>query len=357
MDDKKSWTEEEKKRLMELRLDPVQNKPEKLNLLVAHFLSGGSKFAVTEGRGPVRVIKGLATKVQVLCERESLNWIVDASAPPKSVPPEGEDYRRMPPADGVEGDEIQVTGQESSPDFSLGSELHQPTDYQIAHLFGVGRLKTIRIHLEKEKGEEEPRLLEFIHAMLAILNQHSLKVPDPWLAASAGLTIVGTKIGTPALIEIAQVILETRPYNGRQRRWNFHERIKTPLRESWNQMSHWAAPTGYQFMPKNMGPAIRVDTWEELRTHQLAPQEITRSDKAVEDSLMKGQLNQVTAGWIKVPLNKTSTGLVWDMLTRLPDIDRRRGKVFPRITAMSLFVNWCLCGVGPETEEIFTKPI
>jgi hypothetical protein len=75
----RTWTTEEIRQLRELSIDPVQNDPEKLISLVKHFLSGGSKFAVTEGRGPVRVSKVLATKVQNLCREGKLDWLVEDS--------------------------------------------------------------------------------------------------------------------------------------------------------------------------------------------------------------------------------------------------------------------------------------
>jgi hypothetical protein len=76
---KRSWSKEEINKLRELSIDPVQNDPEKLIRLIKHFLSGRSKFAVTEGSGPVKVSKGLATKVQNLCWDGKLNWLVEDS--------------------------------------------------------------------------------------------------------------------------------------------------------------------------------------------------------------------------------------------------------------------------------------
>ena len=73
-----TWTREEATELRRLRLDPIRNTPDKLRLLVAHFLKPeASMFAVTEGDGPVRVSKALARKVRDLTLEGALGWVVE----------------------------------------------------------------------------------------------------------------------------------------------------------------------------------------------------------------------------------------------------------------------------------------
>jgi len=93
-------------------------------------------------------------------------------------------------------------------------------------------------------------------------------------------------------------------------------------------------------MPRDMGPPTLVKTFEELRSYQPSPEEIARQDKVVEESLMKGRLIRGASVVSRVPVENTATGLVWDIFTRLPDVDRRKGKVFPRKAMLDLFVDW-----------------
>ena len=73
-----TWNSEEVKELRRLRLDPIRNTPDKLRLLVEHFLKPGSSvFAVTEGKGPVRVSKALARKVRDLTLKGDMGWVVE----------------------------------------------------------------------------------------------------------------------------------------------------------------------------------------------------------------------------------------------------------------------------------------
>ena len=72
-----TWTKEETTELRRLRLDPIRNTPDKLRLLVEHFLKPeASVFAVTEGDGPIRVSKALARKVRDLTLKGDLGWAV-----------------------------------------------------------------------------------------------------------------------------------------------------------------------------------------------------------------------------------------------------------------------------------------
>ena len=73
-----TWTREEVKELKRLRLDPIRNTPDKLRLLVEHFLKPeASVFAVSEGDGPVRVSKALARKVRDLTLEGALGWVAE----------------------------------------------------------------------------------------------------------------------------------------------------------------------------------------------------------------------------------------------------------------------------------------
>ena len=77
------WTNEEVKLLRHLKLDPVQNQPEKLCALVKHFTKpNASIFAITEGESKteLKVSKGLARKVRDLIREGKLDWLAQRSS-------------------------------------------------------------------------------------------------------------------------------------------------------------------------------------------------------------------------------------------------------------------------------------
>ena len=91
-----TWTREEVRELRRLRLDPIRNTPDKLRLLVAHFLKpGASVFAVTEGDGPVRVSKALARKVRDLTLKGALGWVVEDGLRKEGDDPFGQPWANL----------------------------------------------------------------------------------------------------------------------------------------------------------------------------------------------------------------------------------------------------------------------
>ena len=91
-----TWNSEEVKELRRLRLDPIRNTPDKLRLLVEHFLKpDASVFAVTEGKGPVRVSKVLARKVRDMTSEGALGWVVEARPRKEEDDPFGQPWATL----------------------------------------------------------------------------------------------------------------------------------------------------------------------------------------------------------------------------------------------------------------------
>jgi hypothetical protein len=91
-----AWTREEVRGLKKLRLDPIRNTPDKIRLLVEHFLKpGASVFSVTEGNGPVRVSKTLARKVRDLTLEGALGWVVEDRLRKEEADPFGQPWATL----------------------------------------------------------------------------------------------------------------------------------------------------------------------------------------------------------------------------------------------------------------------
>ncbi len=81
-----TWSKDEERQLIELRLSPRRNAPEKLHALVQHFMNNGTVWAVTEGdMGPVRLSKDLARKVNGLVRSGKLTWVLNRTDLPSEV--------------------------------------------------------------------------------------------------------------------------------------------------------------------------------------------------------------------------------------------------------------------------------
>lgn len=90
-----NWDNEQKRRLREMRIDPVRSPPERLMTMIEYFRTPGeSLWAVTEGKGPFHVSKELGAKVRDLVAAGALDWVLDETP---AVPDQGIDveWRRL----------------------------------------------------------------------------------------------------------------------------------------------------------------------------------------------------------------------------------------------------------------------
>jgi hypothetical protein len=231
-----------------------------------------------------------------------------------------------------------------------GLRLPPITDYQIAHFFGLKEVKRIRGLLERLSQSDEHRLYKFI-ARLEGAWGLDRSMPEPWLVAVAGLPMVAERIGIPAFTDIVGDILRERPHKGRNERRAYHKAVRVHLREAWEQTSAWAVPCGYEFIPMTSVEIMKLDSWEKLANHEISAEEDERTNNRIEEALMKGCLRKTYAYGVKVPLENIGAGLIWDMFTRLPDVDRRKGRVFRRTSMKQLFVRWRMFRTPPIIKE------
>ena len=76
-----NWNSDQKRRLKVLHIDPVKTPPERLKKMVDYFQTpGASLFAITEGNGPLRVSKELATKIRDCLDEGKLDWVMDETS-------------------------------------------------------------------------------------------------------------------------------------------------------------------------------------------------------------------------------------------------------------------------------------
>jgi hypothetical protein len=224
------------------------------------------------------------------------------------------------------------------------------SDYQIAHFFGLEEVNRIRRLLDLERKNDQNRLHKFVEGLIAVWGWDR-SMPEPWQVAVAGFPLVAERIKAPALLDIVRCITEERPYEGRKQRKTYHNAVRVHLRESWMQISYFLSPSGYDFVPRKSGPVIKANSLEEVVNHEPSAKDIQQANNDIERSLLKGQLVRSQMPGIRVPLESTRAGLIWDMLSRLPDVDRRRGQVFRRLSMKQLFLRWCAPGSPPVIKE------
>ncbi len=72
-----TWTNDEKKRLRVMTIDPVRCPPSRLKSMISYFRTPGvSLWAVTYGSGPFHVSKDLGTKIRDFVADGALDWVM-----------------------------------------------------------------------------------------------------------------------------------------------------------------------------------------------------------------------------------------------------------------------------------------
>ena len=199
-----------------------------------------------------------------------------------------------------------------------GTVLPAVTFNNLASLYPVAAVPYFWLGMEAAAKEGSDRLHRFVKAMLELRDGEGL--PQPWLAAVAVSPILAEDLNAPAFSKLADVVRETRPFTGRGERRSYHSRMGLLLRELYGQVAQWSISWGYGLFPR--GPAARLSSLEELAHYEPAQKEI----KAQEDALLNGKTELFVEKGMP-PIEDTIPGSVLEFISRLPDLDRQKGKV------------------------------
>ena len=195
-----------------------------------------------------------------------------------------------------------------------------------------------------------------IHRFLSNLIDISVRwpdMPDPWVSVTAGFPILAKDINATGLDKVATIVKDLHPYLGKQPRREYHRRVRgvlsTVLAETQNFLtaSARAGGVGLMIMPQ---PSRKQKGGEKEDSQQCEPVYTTRDKKGrvtnqpFGDILGRGEwgiLQRDTTPLVSEGKTSWSTILI-DIVTRLPDPDRQKGKVFvgKRDTLFSLLYIW-----------------
>lgn len=225
---------------------------------------------------------------------------------------------------------------------SVEYEWPEYTASDLAELFDVNGIPAILLGLEMAKNQGNTMVPRFIERLFDTKERYS-EMPASWRASVAGFPLIAEVINAPALEALAEVIELTHPYLGSKLRRDYHKRARPILRTIWGQISRWTAPSGYLLTPRVKTSPIRLETLDEWLTHTPSEAEMRTTKKAIEDALEKGKtvlLRDIQGTPSKV--EETPEGLILDIVSRLPDVDRQQGKVFGRrLSFTAVLMSWC----------------
>ena len=101
--------------------------------------------------------------------------------------------------------------------------------------------------LEAAKRAGNPRVHRFFETMMdhnqKVARGFGQRLPIPWLAAVAAFPILTEDFSAPALGEIAHLIHETQPHQGKSARRQYHRQVKPLIRQLGQELATWAVTT------------------------------------------------------------------------------------------------------------------
>jgi len=227
------------------------------------------------------------------------------------------------------------------PDESIAtSKTSSWPDITAADLVNAGFIPA-RVHIvmaalriaERQKNDRLPR---FLKAYIDLVKRWP-NMPEAWLAALAGLPIVAEDIKAPSLGELIEHAVRLHPYITKETRREYHRVARKLLvgilADAQRFLQDAAVAGGF--------PLI---VWVESPTWMPWTKE--RSYRA-DDQLDKGRWSFLIPSRFKdMEFSKTWAGILFDIISRLPDPDKQRGKLFKKMQLTALLYLWCSTAPG-----------
>jgi hypothetical protein len=183
------------------------------------------------------------------------------------------------------------------------------------------------------------RLVDFLNGYVEIGKQWD-NVPPTWRVLMTGFPIIGQDIGSQSLIDLASLVKEVHPYLSKELRRTYHKRAKPILMGILAELQAFlqdAATAGGLPLVVIGGPPPDWRNW--LPWNTFAP----KSWK-IDESLVKGAWKYLIPAKVfemKIDIKRTWAGFLFDIISRLPDPDRQKGKLLTNQDLMSLVYIWC----------------
>ncbi|PVV83290.1 helix-turn-helix domain-containing protein [Dehalogenimonas alkenigignens] len=184
-----------------------------------------------------------------------------------------------------------------------------------------------------------PRLSLFLNRYVEI-GQKWDTIPPSWRALLAGFPIIGKDIGSNCLIELASLVEELHPYISKELRRTYHKRAKSILMGVLAELQAFlqdAAMAGGLPLVVSGGPP---PDWRDLLPWNTSN---PRSWK-IDESLVQGFWEYMVPSKVvetKIDIKGTWAGFLFDIVSRLPDPDRQKGKLLKNYDLTVLSYIWC----------------
>ena len=222
--------------------------------------------------------------------------------------------------------------------------------------------RTDRVHiflsiLDESIKKQNYRFAKFLNKYV---DEKKNKVPRTWGALIAGLPIIGQDIGSQSLNDLAELAKQLHPYLSRELRSTYHDKLRViiigVIAEVQAFIQDAAAIGGLPLAISTAPPTswkawLPWYSWEEGVKYRI------------EDRLLQGNwayLIPVDIAKYNIDVSNTWAGILYDIISRLPDPDRQKGQLLRKLDFMTLMSIWCATApqdFKPALTDIVRRPV
>jgi len=222
-------------------------------------------------------------------------------------------------------------------------------------------LNPAKVHLilkaqDKAAQQKNDRLANFLNSYV---DKELHGVPPVWRALIAGFPIIGEDICSQSLNDLAKLVEELHPYLSKELREEYHSKAQQILigilAELQAFLQDAAKAGGIPLAIMSVPPPTWKDWLPWLWDRE-------RSWKA-DESLVRGCWAYLVPKEVidlKIEINRTWAGFLYDIISRLPDPDRQKGKLLKNLDLPDLVFHWCSTAPDefkPALTKIVRKPV
>jgi hypothetical protein len=217
----------------------------------------------------------------------------------------------------------------ASQDANLWSDITAADLAKAGFIRGRVHLMVAALGISEQQGNS--RLPRFLKAYIELGSRWN-EMPEGWRAALAGLPIVAEDIQSPSLIELMRQARRIHPYLSKETRREYHRVARNLLVGILAEVQSFLQDaTMFGGFPLALIP--EPPAW--------MPWNKEKSFRA-DNQLEKGKWSLlIPAGFEDKPFEKTWAGVLFDIISRLPDPDRQRGKLRKKWQLTGLLYLWC----------------
>ena len=202
------------------------------------------------------------------------------------------------------------------------------------------------------------RLAKFLNNYVEAGRQWD-NIPPVWRAVIAGFPIIGQDMGCQSLADLAELVKELHPYLSKELRRTYHKRVQPILIGILAELQAFlqdAATAGGLPLVVTAGPPTDWKdwlpwTWDAEKSYKI------------DESLLKGNWAYLIPSEVvqlNIDIKRTWAGFLYDIISRLPDPDRQKGKLLRKSDLINLIYIWCSTAprdFKPALPDIARTPV